>query len=85
MRGISKRVETEKIELGKRIEAADLLGQAGDPRLEGDTQVTIPAGGVHIGAQKGSHKVRNYPQEAFDDESPVHEVKLPASGSGGSR
>jgi formylglycine-generating enzyme required for sulfatase activity len=68
------------IDLQTRIEAADALGQVGDPRLEGDPRlrdenwVTIPAGTFHMGAQKGGG--RNHDPEAFDDESPVHEVRL---------
>ena len=74
--GIFETGEAEKIELGKRIEAADLLGQVGDPRLEDDNWVTIPAGTFLMGAQKKKEKGRNYDPEAFDEESPVHEVTL---------
>ena len=80
--GIFETGEAEKIEIGKRIEAADLLGQVGDPRLEADPRlekdnwVIIPAGTVHMGAQSRSNKGRNYDPEALDDESPVHEVML---------
>jgi formylglycine-generating enzyme required for sulfatase activity len=80
--GIFETGEAEKIEIAKRIEAADLLGQVGDPRLEGDSRlerdnwVTIPAGSLHVGAQKRNQKGRNYEPDAFDSESPVHEVAL---------
>lgn len=69
--------EADNIEIGKRAEAADLLGQVGDPRLKQDNRVTIPAGTFLMGAQKGSEKEPNYDPEAWDEESPVHEVSLP--------
>ena len=58
--GIFEAGEAEQIEIGKRAEAADLLGQVGDPRLEDDNQVEIPAGIFFMGAQKGKKKERNY-------------------------
>jgi formylglycine-generating enzyme required for sulfatase activity len=64
----------EPIDLKTRIEAADALGQVGDPRLEEDNWVKIPAGAFYMGAQK--KKGRNYDPEASDDESPVHKVTL---------
>ncbi len=73
--GIFEAGEAEKIEIGKRVEAADLLGQVGDPRLEEDNWVTIAPGTFHMGAQNGNKKGRNYDPEAEDDES-VHEVTL---------
>jgi formylglycine-generating enzyme required for sulfatase activity len=76
--GIFEAGEAEKIEIGKRLEAADLLGQVGDPRLEEDNWITIPAGTFWMGAQSGDEKGRNYDPEAEADESPVHEVTLPA-------
>jgi formylglycine-generating enzyme required for sulfatase activity len=74
--GIFEADEAEKIEIGKRIDAADLLGQVGDPRLEESNWVTIPAGTFHMGAQKRNREGRNYDAEAFTAESPVHEVAL---------
>jgi formylglycine-generating enzyme required for sulfatase activity len=74
--GIFEAGEAEKIEIGRRIEAADLLGQVGDPRLEESNWVTIPAGTFHMGAQKRSRGGRNYDAEAFTEESPVHAVAL---------
>jgi formylglycine-generating enzyme required for sulfatase activity len=74
--GIFETGEAEGIDLAKRIEAADLLGQVGDPRLEEDNWVTIPAGTFYMGAQKTDKRGRNYDVEAPDDESPVHEVTL---------
>jgi formylglycine-generating enzyme required for sulfatase activity len=74
--GIFDAGESEKIDLKTRIEAADALGQVGDPRLDEDNWVTIPAGTFHMGAQKENEKGRNYDPEAYDDERPVHEVTL---------
>jgi formylglycine-generating enzyme required for sulfatase activity len=74
--GIFEAGQAEKIEIGRRIEAADLLGQVGDPRLEESNWVTIPAGAFHMGAQKRNRKDRNYDAEAFTEESPVHRVAL---------
>jgi hypothetical protein len=45
--------EAERIELLKRVEAADLLGRVGDPRLEEINWIVIPAGTFHMGAQNG--------------------------------
>ena len=70
--------EAEKIELAARIEAADLLGQVGDPRLEEDNWIVVPAGTFRMGAQKADKNGWNYDPEAYDDESPVHEVSLRA-------
>ncbi|MGA2741894.1 MAG: SUMF1/EgtB/PvdO family nonheme iron enzyme, partial [Bryobacteraceae bacterium] len=66
----------EDIDIGKRAEAADLLGQVGDPRLKQDNWVTIPAHPFLMGAQKENEKEPNYDPEAWDEESPVHEVSL---------
>ncbi|MSV27236.1 MAG: NACHT domain-containing protein [Bryobacterales bacterium] len=68
--------EAEGIEIGTRIEAADALGQVGDPRLEEDNWVTIPPCTFTMGAQKKNKNGKNYDPEAFDFEEPVHEVKL---------
>ena len=54
--GIFDAGEAEEIEIGKRAEAADLLGQVGDPRLEEDNWVVIPAGSFLMGAQKRKKK-----------------------------
>src|SRR5271166_4562492 len=66
-----------QIDIKTRIEAADALGQVGDPRLEEDNWVTIPAGTFRMGAQKQNKKGQNYDPGADDDESPVHDVTLP--------
>src|ERR1019366_7372076 len=73
--GIFETGEAEEIEIGKRAEAADLLGQVGDPRLEEDNWVAIPAGSFQMGAQK-EERDPNYDPEALNFEAPVHEVRL---------
>jgi len=68
VKGIARIFEpggADDIEIGKRVEAADLLGQMGDPRLKRDNWVTIPAGDFQLGAQD-------------EDDNPIHQVTLPA-------
>ncbi len=74
--GIFDGVSAEAIDLKIRIEAAGALGQVGDPRLEEGNWVVIPPCTFHMGAQKTSKKGQNCDPEAFDNESPVHQVKL---------
>ena len=72
-------VEGRKINLSTRMDAADALGQAGDPRLAENNWVKIPAGKFWMGAQKDDPKGRNYDPEANVgdwNESPPHEVEL---------
>ena len=66
----------EPVEIKTRIDAADALGQVGDPRLEEDNWVQIPAGIFYMGAQKEKKKGRNYDPEPYGRESPVHKVTL---------
>jgi formylglycine-generating enzyme required for sulfatase activity len=66
------------VSLEERLEAAEALGQAGDPRLREDNWVTIPAGTFLMGAQKEDPHSPNCDREAHPDESPVHEVDLNA-------
>ena len=71
-----------EIDVKTRMEAADALGQVGDPRLEENNWVRIPADAdkdtFRMGAQKQDKKGHNYDPEADDGESPVHEVTLRA-------
>jgi formylglycine-generating enzyme required for sulfatase activity len=82
MRRLFEPGESEKIEIAERIEAADLLGQVGDPRFAEDPRqdevnwIEIPPGDFSMGAQKLSAKDKNYDPEAWDDESRLHDVKL---------
>lgn len=64
------------IPLEVRIETADALEQAGDPRL--DLWVSVPAGRFLMGAQKADPSAPNHDPEAADNEAPVHEVRLGA-------
>jgi formylglycine-generating enzyme required for sulfatase activity len=75
--GIFETGDAEKIDITERIAAAELLGRVGDPRLEEDTWVTIPAGSFYMGAQDANKQSRNYDPDAYENESPVHRVRLP--------
>ena len=74
--GIFDADKSKGIEFQVRLEAADALGQAGDPRLAKDNWITIEAGSFLMGAQKKSRSEPNYDKEAYGDESPVHRVRL---------
>ena len=74
--GIFDTDKSKGIEFQVRLEAAEALGQAGDPRLAEDNWITIEGGSFLMGAQKESPSEPNYDKEAPDRESPVHEVKL---------
>jgi len=64
------------IDLRVRVEAAEALGQAGDPRLREDNWVLIPGGTFLMGAQNKEKKKPGYDAEAYDDEGPVREVSV---------
>jgi formylglycine-generating enzyme required for sulfatase activity/transcriptional regulator with XRE-family HTH domain len=67
------------IDLRVRIEAAEALGQAGDPRIiENPENNWIPiAGGTFLmGAQKTRKGKPGYDPEAYDNEGPVREVSV---------
>ena len=67
------------ISIDVRIEAAEALGQAGDPRLDPKNPrrwVKIPAGKFWMGAQKEKPDGPNFDVEAFSAEGPVREVHL---------
>ncbi|MGA3025730.1 MAG: SUMF1/EgtB/PvdO family nonheme iron enzyme [Bryobacteraceae bacterium] len=66
------------IDFATRLEAADALGQAVDPRLEQDNWVKVEGGWFWMGAQDKDPGGRNYDEEAYPDESPVHPVEVPA-------
>jgi len=80
--GIFDARKSEGIELSVRLEAAEAVAQAGDPRLrhpqDNDYWVTIPAGTFQMGAQSKDPAKGNYDPEANADESPVHVVELNA-------
>ena len=62
-----------------RLDAADAIGQAGDPRLDHNDPaywVRVEGGPFWMGAQKTGPDARNYDSEAFPSEAPVHEEKV---------
>jgi formylglycine-generating enzyme required for sulfatase activity len=65
-----------EVDFQTRLEAAEALGQAGDPRLEQDHWVRVEGGAFWMGAQKTNPQGHNYDPEAFDDEAPVHRVEV---------
>jgi formylglycine-generating enzyme required for sulfatase activity len=70
---------SKDIPLEVRIEAADALGQAGDPRIDAaspDYWVPIAGGKFLMGAQAQDPGKPNHDPEAHEDEAPVHEVHL---------
>jgi formylglycine-generating enzyme required for sulfatase activity len=79
--GIFDAARSRTIPIETRIEAADALGQSGDPRLEPghpERSVPIPAGSFTMGAQKRDPSKPNYDPNAYDDERPVSVVALDA-------
>ncbi len=78
--GIFDPLRSQSIPVEVRIEAADALGQAGDPRIDpcNPDRVPIRPGKFRMGAQKGNSRDPNYDPEAEDVEWPVHEVHLDA-------
>ena len=80
--GIFDARQAQGIEIKVIIEAAEALGQAGDPRFADGARaqnwVEIPAGEFLMGAQKSDRSKANYDLEAYDAEAPVHAVTLEA-------
>jgi formylglycine-generating enzyme required for sulfatase activity/predicted phosphodiesterase len=83
--GIFDTGKAKMIDTKVRVAAADALGQAGDHRIVVDLRtqeakdkmfIEIPAGEFWMGAQKEYNQEKNYDQEAYGDESPVHLVSL---------
>ncbi len=75
--GIFDREHAATVPINLRIEAAEALGQAGDPRLADTSKVwvEIPGGSFWMGAQQDDPQARNYDADAGDYETP-HEVEL---------
>jgi formylglycine-generating enzyme required for sulfatase activity len=61
-----------------RLEAADALGQSGDPRLDGEQWVWMPAGAFLVGAQRKEAREAGYDSCALKNEGPCRKVMLPA-------
>lgn len=59
-----------------RVEAAESLGQAGDPRLKENNWAIIQGGTFLMGAQATRKKNPGYDEEANEDEGPPREVTL---------
>ena len=76
--GIFDAKQSEAIDLRVRLEAAEALGQAGDPRPRENNWITIPAGEFRMGAQTEDPTNPNYDPDACPEESPVHEVYVDA-------
>jgi formylglycine-generating enzyme required for sulfatase activity len=71
-----ERGESQNLRLKTRVEAADALARVGDPRLEENNWLVIPACTFWMGAQKNKPNAHSFDPEVFGDESPVHEVSL---------
>jgi gamma-glutamyl hercynylcysteine S-oxide synthase len=66
------------VDFQTRLDAADALGQAGDPRFKEDNWVRVEGGTFWMGAQKTDRNGKNYDPEAWDDEAPVHQTEVSA-------
>ena len=69
------KLEGSDVPFDTRLEAAEALGQAGDPRLKEDNWITVPGRTFWMGAQKTDPDTRNYDPNANADE-PVREVTV---------
>lgn len=80
--GIFDAARCREVPIDVAIEAAEALGQAGDPRFVArDAEglwVAVPAGSFWMGAQDAQPAARNYDPDAMHNERPVHRVELPA-------
>lgn len=65
-----------KLDFQTRLDAADALGQAGDPRLDRDNWIPVEGGSFWMGAQKTDPNGRNFDQEAHENEAPVRQVDV---------
>ena len=76
------RERSPEVSIETAIEAAEAIGQAGDPRFEEDrldeNWVEIPAGEFWMGAQDQDEAGRNFDAQSLNVESPVHPVYLDA-------
>ncbi|SPE40810.1 hypothetical protein SBA3_3930004 [Candidatus Sulfopaludibacter sp. SbA3] len=70
---IFDREKAYQIPFGVRLDAANALGQAGDPRLERDNRVYLSGGRFLMGAQKDHPEQPNFDPQAYPDEAPVRE------------
>jgi formylglycine-generating enzyme required for sulfatase activity len=77
-RAIFDREAGREVEFEIRLGAAEAIGQAGDPRLKADNWVHIEGGTFWMGAQTKDQNERNFDREAYDDGSPVRQVRIVA-------
>lgn len=79
-------IRSKGIPIKVAIEAAEAIARGGDPRFTDQQSkqnwIEIPAGEFLMGAQKEDEAASNYDHEAYDDESPAHEVRLEANRIG---
>jgi formylglycine-generating enzyme required for sulfatase activity len=64
------------IDLNVRIEAAEALGQAGDPRLSEPHWIKMSGGRIIMGAQSNDPSLPNYDSNASSSDGPVREVEV---------
>jgi len=79
--GVFEAQRAGEVPVTQRIEAAEALGAAGDPRLEDEVLrwVQIPAGEFLMGAQASDRDQPSYDPEAYEEnETPPHRVALDA-------
>ena len=71
---------SKSVPIKLRIETAEALGRAGDPRLVDDKLrwVEIPGGKFLMGAQQQDNHAPNYDPDAFNNELPPHWVEVDA-------
>jgi formylglycine-generating enzyme required for sulfatase activity len=74
--GIFDQRRAADIPLQDRREAAEALGQAGDPRLKRDNWIPIPSGAFLMGAQKTRKTKPGYDPEAEDHETVREDAKI---------
>jgi formylglycine-generating enzyme required for sulfatase activity len=68
--------ESKDVELTTRFEAAEALGQSGDPRLQEANWVLLPGGAFWMGAQTARQDSPGYDPESFPTERPAHKVEV---------
>ncbi|MBM3726976.1 MAG: DUF4062 domain-containing protein [Acidobacteria bacterium] len=71
--GIFEKEQARGIPFADRLDAAEALGRAGDPRLQNTVWIELPGGTFLMGAQKVDPKGAGY-----DPEEPVHRVTVSA-------
>jgi formylglycine-generating enzyme required for sulfatase activity len=76
--GIFTAQNSSHIDLIIKLETAEALGQAGDPRLGENNWVSVPAGKFLMGSQRNDPSAPNYDPDTSIRESPVHPVQLDA-------